>query len=265
MAPYHRRRPTPCFVPNVVGANPFVAGGGGVRPRIHGHGAATSPSAVPALSTLLTSVEVFDGSEIADAVVRSDAFWSTLSAKLPYVLLAQLLASIAFVAIASVATAQGKFLLDVVSSPDEGEEAARAKRKGAATKFRRADDPPPLPLDFAKLLLCLLIDALGSANEVVPLAGELVDAVYAPMAALALRQLFSGSNVVLLLEFLEEILPFTDVLPLATICWVVESFFADGQLAQILRIGEFAPVQSDSKDYMIDVGRTLNDRDNDGE
>jgi len=37
------------------------------------------------------------------------------------------------------------------------------------------------------------------------------------IAALALRSLF-GSDVVLALEFAEEFLSFTDVLPLATIC-----------------------------------------------
>jgi len=94
---------------------------------------------------------------------------------------------------------------------------------------------------------------VGAANEVIPLVGELVDVIYAPIAALLLRQLFSGSNVVFLLEFTEEILPFTDVLPLATICWVVESFFSSGRLARALRIGEFAPERIDSGDVVVDV------------
>ena len=41
-------------------------------------------------------MKVFDGSEVADAVVRSDAFGSTLASQLPHLLLAQLLAAAAF-------------------------------------------------------------------------------------------------------------------------------------------------------------------------
>ena len=83
----------------------------------------------------------------------------------------------------------------------------------------------------------------------------MVDVVYAPIAALLLRQLFAGSNIVFLLEFTEEILPFTDVLPLATICWVVESFFGSGSLARALRIGEFAP-DREQGGSIIDVEMT---------
>lgn len=199
---------------------------------------------------MLTSVKVFDGSEITDTVVVSSTFWSTLTSKLPYLLLSQLLAAITFVVIASLVTAQGKFVVDQVSSKFEDD--SRTKN-GKSTAFRRATDPAPPTLDFSKLFLCICIDILGSANEAIPLVGELVDVVYAPIAALLLRQLFSGSNIVFLLEFTEEILPFTDVLPLATICWVVEAFFASGNLARALRIGQFAPNRQEGSGDFIDV------------
>ena len=86
--------------------------------------------------------------------------------------------------------------------------------------------------------------------------GELVDIVYAPIVALLLRQLFAGSNIVFLVEFTEEILPFTDVLPLATICWVVESFFASGSLARALKIGEFALNKEGANSDFINVQST---------
>ena len=69
--------------------------------------------------------------------------------------------------------------------------------------------------------------------------GEVTDVVWAPIAALALRSLFDSSNVVLALEFVEEILPFTDVLPLATLCWVVETYYGDSNVARALRIGRY--------------------------
>ena len=70
--------------------------------------------------------------------------------------------------------------------------------------------------DFSKLLICIVIDILGTSSELIPFVGELTDLVWAPIAALLLRSLY-GSNVVFALEFAEEILPFTDILPLASI------------------------------------------------
>ena len=87
--------------------------------------------------------------------------------------------------------------------------------------------------------------------------------IYAPIAALLLRQLFSGSNIIFLLEFTEEILPFTDVLPLATICWIVESFFGEGNLARALKIGEFAPDRLNDGDFIDVVNTKLNKNDSD--
>mmetsp|Transcript_21182 Transcript_21182/g.44471 ORF Transcript_21182/g.44471 Transcript_21182/m.44471 type:complete len:288 (+) Transcript_21182:56-919(+) len=204
-----------------------------------------NPNALSSLPALLTSVNYFDGSEISNAVVVSNTFWSTLSSKLPALLLAEVLASLTFVVIASFVAAQGKFIIDRVASNVENE---RIKKGFSAT--------PPLSLDFTKLLLCIIIDIIGSANEAIPIVGELVDVVYAPIAALLLRQLFSGSNVIFLLEFAEEILPFTDVLPLATICWVVESFFGGGSLARLLRVGEFSPDRGFDND-VIDINNDM--------
>lgn len=193
-----------------------------------------SSAMMTSLPSVLTSVHIFDGSQITDGLVVSNRFWSTLSSNLTQLLVAQFLASVCFVAIASLVTAQGKFIMNVI---DDNSKVSNGK---ADTRFWRANDPPPPTLDFTKLLVCIGIDMLGSANEAIPLAGEFVDVIYAPIAALLLRQLFSGSNIVALLEFVEEILPFTDVLPLATVCWIVESFFGSGSLACALRIGEFA-------------------------
>ena len=112
-------------------------------------------------------------------------------------------------------TAKGKFILDVLNDDDnDNDSQITISKSRATTKFRKADDPTPQVLDFTKLIFCICIDILGSVNEAIPLAGEFVDVIYAPIAALLLRQLFAGSNVVALLEFTEEILPFTDVLPL---------------------------------------------------
>ena len=202
-------------------------------------------------TTLLADVKVFDGSEITNTVVVSNNFWSTLASKLPYLIAAEVLAAIAFVAIASVVASQSKFIVNKATTNN-------SQKKG--NQFYRANDPPPQPLDFTKLLLCIVIDIIGSSNEAIPLVGELVDIIYAPIAALLLRQLFNGSNIVALLEFTEEILPFTDILPLATICWVVESFFCEGNLARILRIGKFVAPDRDFIDVDATTRLNMEDR-----
>lgn len=46
-------------------------------------------------------------------------------------------------------------------------------------------------------------------------------------------QLFR-SNAVSSIGFLEEALPFTDVLPTATFAWLVENFFADTVVGKVL-------------------------------
>ena len=71
--------------------------------------------------------------------------------------------------------------------------------------------------DLPKLALCILIDIIGTSSELIPFVGELTDVAWAPIAALLLRNLFYGSNVVFALEFSEEFFPYTDILPLASI------------------------------------------------
>jgi len=226
-------RTTSCFVTSVGVATNNYAHRAIVHKLVPKTRVAVSSSVkMTILSSVLTSVQIFDGSSISDAIVYSNRYGETLSTKLTQLILAQLLATLIFVAIAALVTAKGKFILDVLNDDDDDDNDSQItiSKSRSATKFRKIDDPPPQVLDFTKLIFCICIDILGSANEAIPLAGEFVDVIYAPIAALLLRQLFAGSNVVALLEFTEEILPFTDVLPLATICWIVESFYGSSNL-----------------------------------
>lgn len=107
-------------------------------------------------------------------------------------------------------------------------------------------------MDLGKLGLCILLDLIGSSSELLPIVGEATDIVWAPIAALLLRNLFYGSNIVLALEFAEEILPFTDILPLATLCWVVDTFYGDTEAARALGLGSYSRAVLDD-DTAIDV------------
>ncbi|OLP81774.1 hypothetical protein AK812_SmicGene37639 [Symbiodinium microadriaticum] len=70
------------------------------------------------------------------------------------------------------------------------------------------------------LAACLLIDFIGMASYLVLLLGEVTDIMWAPFAGFLLQYLF-GSWLVSSLGALEEFLPFTDILPTATLAWAI--------------------------------------------
>ncbi|CAD7953846.1 unnamed protein product [Amoebophrya sp. A120] len=74
-----------------------------------------------------------------------------------------------------------------------------------------------------KLVFCLLLDLFGVASFLLPGFGELADISYAPVQAYLLYRLFNNSFRIAALGFAEEILPGTDVLPTATLAWVLEN------------------------------------------
>ncbi|BCO11492.1 hypothetical protein GEOBRER4_n2836 [Citrifermentans bremense] len=67
-----------------------------------------------------------------------------------------------------------------------------------------------------KLLLCIAIDLAGMGTYAVPGAGELGDIAWAPVAAVLVRMLCGNGAK---LAFTEELLPFTDIIPSATISY----------------------------------------------
>eukprot|EP00977_Amphora_coffeiformis_P005311 scaffold1131_cov161-Amphora_coffeaeformis.AAC.5 len=190
------------------------------------------------LPSLLTAFDTFDGSAVVDPVVVSDVFWSSLATKILSLVLGQILATIVFSVVISIAASQLSGVMDRVS-------------KGIVERLFGPPPPKlrmppgstgkPQQIDLQKLAICLAIDVLGTSSELLPIVGELTDVIYAPIAATLLRNLYGGSNVVFLLEFSEEILPFTDILPLATICWVVDTFAPESGLARLLQLGSYRP------------------------
>jgi hypothetical protein len=168
---------------------------------------------LPGVSSLLTAVEVFDGSSIVNPEVVSTVFWTSLKGKIIAVVLGQVLAAVAFALLSSLLASQISQLGSFATKTFFGQSPEANARK---TFIKAGQAEKPITPDFGKLLICLGIDIIGSSSELLPLLGELTDVIYAPIAATALRSLY-GSNVIFALEFTEEILPFTDILPLATI------------------------------------------------
>ena len=73
-----------------------------------------------------------------------------------------------------------------------------------------------------KLFLSIAIDIIGMATYIVPVAGEAGDLAWAPISAYLIYQLY-GNGVISGLAFAEELLPGLDIIPTATIAWILEN------------------------------------------
>ena len=73
-----------------------------------------------------------------------------------------------------------------------------------------------------KLVLGILFDAIGMVSFVIPGIGEFADVVWAPLAGFLMTKMYEGrvGKVAGVLTFLEEIIPFTDIIPSFTIAWI---------------------------------------------
>ncbi|GKY97489.1 hypothetical protein MPSEU_000707200 [Mayamaea pseudoterrestris] len=205
----------------------------------------TTLSLVDDWTSLTTGIEYFDGSQLVDTVVVSNVFWSSLLTKLVSLVVGQVVATIVFGIIATLAARQigniGSFISDKVF-----------KREKTFRKMPDLVTDRIIQPDFGKLVICIVIDSIGSSSALIPILGEATDVLWAPIAGLLLRSLYS-SNILFGLEFAEEILPFTDILPLATICWVVDTYFAESPLAQLLNIGSYSTKERADYISAIDV------------
>lgn len=80
---------------------------------------------------------------------------------------------------------------------------------------------------ISKLLIGLLLDGIGMISFSIPFLGEFSDVVWAPVAAFIMSRMYKGrvGRVAAVLTFVEEIIPFTDVIPSFTITWIYTYFF----------------------------------------
>jgi hypothetical protein len=74
---------------------------------------------------------------------------------------------------------------------------------------------------MAKLFLGIIFDAIGLLSYVIPGIAEIIDVVWAPISGIILATMYKGSvgKVAGFFEFVEEILPATDIIPTFTITW----------------------------------------------
>jgi hypothetical protein len=81
-----------------------------------------------------------------------------------------------------------------------------------------------LPMEmWKKLILSLFIDLIGSSSYLLPVVGEGFDIAWAPIQTILVMAMYDATSPNLkYVSFVEEILPFTDIVPTATIGWAVE-------------------------------------------
>ncbi|MBI3882946.1 MAG: hypothetical protein HY305_01665 [Sphingobacteriales bacterium] len=73
------------------------------------------------------------------------------------------------------------------------------------------------------LALCLIMDGIGMATYIFPALGETFDLAWAPISGFAFYLIFGGRLGVFggTFDFLEELIPFTDIIPSFTIAWFI--------------------------------------------
>lgn len=77
----------------------------------------------------------------------------------------------------------------------------------------------------SSLLFCVLMDLVGYATYTIPFFGEFGDLFWAPVSAVIFYKTFGGWKGAVggVVNFVEELLPFTDFVPSFTIMWVLKS------------------------------------------
>lgn len=80
---------------------------------------------------------------------------------------------------------------------------------------------------YKKLLLSILLDLVGMASYLIPGLGENIDFVWAPLSAYLITKIFQNkiSKYTAVVGFVEEALPFSDVLPTFTITWILSELY----------------------------------------
>ena len=73
-----------------------------------------------------------------------------------------------------------------------------------------------------KLVLGLLLDFIGMLSYLCPVIGESFDIIWAPISGFLLTKMYTGQvgKIAGVFGTLEELIPFTDVVPTFTLTWI---------------------------------------------
>lgn len=78
-----------------------------------------------------------------------------------------------------------------------------------------------------KLILGIIFDLIGMLSYLVPGYAELIDTVWAPVSGILLVAMYKGmtGKIAGIIGFIEEALPFVDIIPTFTLTWIYKYVF----------------------------------------
>ncbi|HEX5152115.1 MAG TPA: hypothetical protein VFW07_11760 [Parafilimonas sp.] len=88
------------------------------------------------------------------------------------------------------------------------------------------------------LLFCIVMDLIGYATYAVPVFGEFVDIIWAPVSALIFYLAFGGwkGGFGAVFNFIEELMPGTDFIPSFTLMWLLQKAAQKKQAAKVIQV-----------------------------
>lgn len=74
---------------------------------------------------------------------------------------------------------------------------------------------------YSKLFLSILFDGIGMLSYLFPVFAETIDFIWAPISGILLMNMYKGTfgKLAGVFGFIEELVPFTDIIPTFTITW----------------------------------------------
>lgn len=79
---------------------------------------------------------------------------------------------------------------------------------------------------YGKLFLSIIFDFIGMLSYIFPGIAESIDIIWAPISGMLLVAMYKGTTgkVAGVIGTLEELIPFTDIIPTFTITWLYENY-----------------------------------------
>jgi len=90
-------------------------------------------------------------------------------------------------------------------------------------------------LNYKFLGKSILLDAVGMASMAIPFVGPFLDIIWAPIAAKKMAEMYPGTKgkIASVITFIEEILPFTDVIPTFTLMYLYTHVWSKSKVTEM--------------------------------
>ena len=80
-----------------------------------------------------------------------------------------------------------------------------------------------------KLILSIIFDLVGMLSYIIPGIAETTDLIWAPISGMLLVAMYKGTTgkVAGIIGTVEELIPFTDIIPTFTLTWIYEYYISN--------------------------------------